>query len=182
MDVDDPDRPDSPLFGMYTGVVLDREDPEKLGRVRIQIPGLIEEGTEWAFPLGMGGGAAQRGTVFVPPLGAEVAVWFRMGDIDQPYYFGGHLGRGEQLTGTEGDPDAYAIETESYVVLIDERPESRSLTLRDKASGNQIQMNGVTQSLSIDATTQINITSKGFVYINGLEVIIQGIPAGFGRV
>lgn len=182
MDPHDPSRPDAPLFGLYTGVVMAREDPEKLGRVRIQIPGLIEEGSAWAFPLGFGGGTKQRGSVFVPPVGAEVGVLFRHGDVDQPYYLGGNLGRGEQLTGTEGEPDAQAIETENYVIVIDDRPESRSLTLMDKVSKNVIQMDGLKRSITIEATTQVNIRSKGFVYIDGLEVFVKGIPAGFGQV
>jgi hypothetical protein len=178
----DPTRPDAPLYGLYTGTVLDREDPLKLGRVRVQIPGLIEEGTGWAYPLGVGGGGKQRGSVFVPPLGAEVGVFFRLGDIDQPYYVGGHLGQGEELTGTDGDPDAQAIETESYVILIDDRPESKSLTLMDKSTGDCIQLNGVQRALTIKATAAIRIEAEGFVYINGLEVFINGKQSGLGKL
>lgn len=182
MHAHDPDRPDIPLLGLYTGVVTDRDDPEGLGRVRIRIPGLVEEGTGWAFPLTMGGGTAQRGAVFTPPLGSEVGVMFKMGDVDQPYFVGGNLGRGEQLTGTDGYPDCHAIETENWVVVFDDRPGSKSLTLMDKGSGNVIQMNGMDRSITIQSTTQLNIQCQGIIDIRGLEVFIQGIPAGFGKV
>jgi len=175
-------RPDMPLHGLFTGPVIERDDPEGLGRVRVQIPGIIEQGTNWALPLGFGGGSKKRGSVFVPPVGAEVAVFFRMGDVDQPYYLGGNLGHGEQLTGTEGDPNAQAIETESYVVLIDDRPESRSLTLHDKLSGNSVQMNGVTRSITVQATSTLNLKADGFVYIEGLQVFVNGVAAGFGAL
>ncbi len=182
MDVHDPGNPSHAYYGLYTGVVMDRDDPEKLGRVRVQIPGLVEEGTGWALPLSFGGGMKERGSVFVPPQGADVGVFFRHGDIDQPYYVGGNLGRGEQLTGTEGDPDVRAIETETYVIVIDERLASRGLTLMDKRSGNVIQMNGVLGAITIEATTQVAIKSKGFVRIDGLGVFINGVAAGFGKV
>lgn len=182
MDAHDPTNPSHPLYGLYTGVVTERDDPEKLGRVCIQIPGLIDEGSAWALPLTFGGGMKERGSVFVPPVGAEVGILFRHGDVDQPYYLGGNLGAGEQLTGTEGDPDARAIETETYVIVIDDRPTSRSLTFMDKVTGNVIQMNGLLGSISIEATTQVEIKSKGFVRIDGLGVFINGVAAGFGKV
>jgi uncharacterized protein involved in type VI secretion and phage assembly len=182
MDPFDPDRPDMPLTALFTGVVVDREDPQKLGRVRVTIPGLIEEGSAWAMPLSFGGWAKKRGAIFVPPVGADVGILFRMGDIDQPFYLGGWPGPGEQLTGTEGEPDAQAIETEHYSILIDDRPESRSLTLLDKESGNQIQLNGVARSVSIKATSVLSIECDGFIYIKGLEVFVNGVAAGFGKV
>jgi Type VI secretion system/phage-baseplate injector OB domain len=175
-------RPDTPYYGLYTGIVLERDDPLKLGRVRVQIPGLVDEGTAWALPLTFGGGTKQRGAIFTPPLGAEVGVLFRMGDIDQPYYLGGNLGVGEELTGTDGHPDAHAIETEHYVVLIDDRPESKSVTFLDKASGDCIQLNGVQRAITIKATSLVTIEAQGFIHINGLEVFINGIQAGLGKL
>ena len=71
-------------LGLYMGKVVDRADPDGNGRVRVQIPGIIEERSAWAKPRGMG--AALWGFVAVPPLDADVYVQFINGDIDRPVY------------------------------------------------------------------------------------------------
>lgn len=177
----DPDNP-SDYYGLYIGYVIDRDDPKGLGRVRVCIPGLIDEGTSWARQLGLGGGAAKNGTKFVPPLNAEVAVFFANGDIDQPYFLGGPPGLNEGNTGDDASPDVRTIETASYVISIDERPESKSLTLWDKESEDYIQMNGVARSIAIKATSQIDIKCAGFIRLDGLEVFINGVQAGLGKI
>ena len=66
--------------GLYIGEVVDREDPEGIGRVRVRIPGLVEPASNWAFPLGtVGGGSDRRGFYSVPEKGAEVGVLFTTG-------------------------------------------------------------------------------------------------------
>jgi hypothetical protein len=73
-----------PHIGLYIGVVVKRDDDEKLARVKVRIPGLIEPMSAWAFPLGtVGGGSDARGFYAVPEEGAEVGVLFHQGDVDQ---------------------------------------------------------------------------------------------------
>src|SRR5215471_17336448 len=86
-------------LGLYVGVVVKRDDDEKLGRVRVRVPGLIEPASAWAFPLGtVGGGSDARGFYAVPEVGAEVGVLFHQGDVDHPYYLCGHWGKPDGRT------------------------------------------------------------------------------------
>jgi len=71
-------------FGVYEGRVVDRDDPDLNGRIRIQIPGLIDERSAWARPRG--GGSKNWGMVKVPPLHSDVLVQFINGNIDRPIY------------------------------------------------------------------------------------------------
>src|SRR5688572_9470618 len=88
------DTQDPRYTALYIGHVVDRVDPECLGRVRVRIPGLVEPASAWAFPLGtVGGGSDRRGFFGVPEVNAEVGVLFHQGDIDHPYYLAGHWGR-----------------------------------------------------------------------------------------
>ncbi len=174
--------PDAPLHGLFVGIVTNVDDPAKAGRVRVRIPGVVDEGTAWAIPGSMGGGAPQRGVHWVPPVGAQVCVMFIQGDVDRPMYFGVQSLQGTFLTGTDGDPLAMALETEGYVIAIDDRPESKNLSIQDKASGNVIQLNGVDRSIAIKATSLVSIVSTGFVTIDGLEVFINGTQVGLGKL
>jgi uncharacterized protein involved in type VI secretion and phage assembly len=176
------DLDDDKVQGLHIGVVTDTADPVKAGRVRIRIPGLIDEGSAWAIPGSFGGGAPQRGVHWVPPVGAQVAVMFIQGDPDRPMYFGAQALQGQFLTGTDGDPNTMAIETAGYVIAIDDRPESKSLTIQDKASGDTIQLNGRDRSIAVRATAAVTIEATGFVYINALGVFINGMEAGLGKL
>jgi len=74
----------SGLFGLYAGIVVNRDDPEKLSRVKVEIPGIIDGESAWALPEG--GGAAQWGKNAVPPLGCDVFVQFVNGRENRPVY------------------------------------------------------------------------------------------------
>jgi uncharacterized protein involved in type VI secretion and phage assembly len=191
-DPHDLDRPDNALYGLYQGVVADNADPAGLGRVRVRIPGLIEEGTGWALQLGTsGGGSLGRGLFAVPEVDAEVGVLFYMGDPDQPHYLCGSWGR----TGGQDDvptsvravpaadrPKVKSFETEEYEMSFDDRPTSKAFKVVHKSSSTSVEINGVTGSLSINAQANVSIEANGIVDINGLVVRINGTPAGSGAL
>jgi len=70
--------------GLYMGSVVDRNDPNGDGRVRVKIPGLIDDKSAWARPKGMG--YTLWGMIRVPPQDADVYVQFINGELDQPVY------------------------------------------------------------------------------------------------
>ena len=80
---------------MHHATVADNEDPDRLGCVRVNIPGVItgakegrsaDEVTEalpWAYPIfPPGGGSGNNQSFRVPNVGARVAVGF---DEEDPY-------------------------------------------------------------------------------------------------
>jgi len=79
--------------GMYRGKVLDNIDPDKLGRLKIQVFGVFDkivvEDIPWAvpaFPLFSGSGSGY-GYFVVPEVDSFVWVFFEAGDLYQPVYF-----------------------------------------------------------------------------------------------
>jgi uncharacterized protein involved in type VI secretion and phage assembly len=190
-DPHDLDRPDRPLYGPHPGTVLDREDPRQAGRVRVTIPGLIEQGTGWALPLGtVGGGENGRGFFAVPETGAEVVVFFRNGNPDQPYYISANWGapggssdipeaaREKTVSQT---PNVRVFETDKFEMVYDDN-DSGEFRVKHKTTGAEIAINGQTGSLTINALGNISIDATGQVDINGLVVNINGVPAGSGRL
>ena len=178
-----PQPPDGKHLGLYTGTVVDRVDPKALGRVRIRVPGLLEPASAWAWPLGtLGGGSAGRGGWFVPELGAEVGVLFNQGDVDHPYYLAGNWGRPEGASevpepardAATQAPDVRVIETKLWRIVLDDRPESPGLFLLGKATGDEIEFDGLAAAVRVKGTVALVLESTGVVSVTGMQVTIQG--------
>jgi len=182
-------HPDQKILGLQIGYVVDRDDPLNLGRVRVNVPGVVEPASNWAWPLGApGGGSSDRGIWWIPEDGAEVGVFFKMGDPDRPYYlpanWGDPGGVSEVPANSDGgDPDVRVFALGPYDLVIDSRSASKGFKIVDKAADdNIIEFDGVTRAMKISATTGIQITTTGQVEIDGVLVSINGVPAGLGQL
>jgi uncharacterized protein involved in type VI secretion and phage assembly len=170
---------DDPRFtALYIGEVVDREDPEGIGRVRVRVPGLLEPASAWAFPLGtMGGGSDRRGFFAVPEKGAEVGVLFHQGDVDHPYYLSGHWGKPDGKAevpeplrdlSKEDAPKVRAFETERFLLVFDDRSGSEKLLLKDKVTEDLITIEaeaGIRIKTAKDVTVEVEgnvvVAAKG---------------------
>jgi len=169
---------------LYIGEVVDREDPEGIGRVRVRIPGLVEPASAWAFPLGtVGGGSARRGFFAVPETGAEVGVLFHQGDVDHPYYLCGHWGKPDGQAEVpepsrglpkEEAPQVRAFETGRFLLVFDDREGKEALVIKDKRSGDQIELDGAGMGITVKATSALILKADGLVSIEGASVQING--------
>jgi uncharacterized protein involved in type VI secretion and phage assembly len=74
--------------GIVIGIVADLNDPEQLGRVRVKLPHLNDELSDWsrvATPMG----GKDRGLFFRPERDDEVLVAYEHGDPRRSYIVGG---------------------------------------------------------------------------------------------
>ena len=171
---------------VYEGVVTNNADPLRIGRVRVRVPGVLEPESGWARPLGMaGGGEDGVGFYSVPKVGAEVGVCFIQGDPDAVRFLAGPWGapggHGQAPSkvrdlSPEEAPQVRVWETETYVIVLDEREGHRGLEIRDKQSGDGISFDGLTRSMEIKSTTALIIKATGAVSIDGLTVTIKNRP------
>lgn len=184
---------------LMVGVVIDTADPLKLARVRIRVPGLFDEGTGWALPMGFaGGGGKRRGAKVVPRVGAEVGVLCHLGDPDACHYLPGHWGKpggvsevpgggltppiadelsaeGDEMTAEEA-PLVDVFETESFLISVDERAGvgSGSLFVRSKKSGDNIEYDGAAHAWIVSSTGPIQLKSASLISIEAPQVQING--------
>lgn len=92
---------DNDLIGMYRAKVVDNKDPSKFGRVLLWIPDVMPLISDtkgiWARPANnpVGGRNSEddsdnhyMGSSYIPRKGSWVFVFFEMGNINRPYYFG----------------------------------------------------------------------------------------------
>jgi hypothetical protein len=162
--------------------VVDRNDPEQLGRVKFSIPGLIEPASPWAFPVAtVGGGSKDSGFFAVPERGAEVYVFFVGGDIDEPRYFAGHWGitdEGSEVPeeARKTPPDNRVFATRHFRIELDESEGVRKLRLLNRRTGDFIELDAETNAITIQATTTLTLTATGLVDIRGTLLQLNGRP------
>lgn len=126
------------LFGLYMGTVIDRVDPDGDGRVRVRIPGLMEQ-SPWARPRG--GGHTKWGKNDVPPMDCDVYVQFVNGDPRLPVYEPADHGLRRVDKGNEKvdeperfpefeDPDVHVWGRGPFRLVVDNREGQRSAVLK----------------------------------------------------
>jgi len=80
---------DARRYGKYRAFVIDNEDPEKRGRLRLYIPSVLGDAeTGWALPCFPFGGGKSYGWFAVPEKEAQVWAEFEEGDISRPIWTG----------------------------------------------------------------------------------------------
>lgn len=74
------------LDGFWRGVVVDNNDPLRLGRVKVRVypifEGVLDEDLPWAEPA-----FSLSGMFFIPQVNSWVWCFFEQGDYHRPVYF-----------------------------------------------------------------------------------------------
>lgn len=163
--------------GLFMGKVVDRDDPDGDGRIRVQIPGLIEEKSAWARPRG--GGYSQWGVVKVPPLEADVYVQFVNGDINRPVYepadYGTRDGKKEMFPEHES-PDIVVAGFGPFRVVVDLRNDGETLipslvikqvaTLPDGSETDTAWIRFSENAIQVRGDAAVQVTSGGITDID----------------
>lgn len=119
---------DTCYYGRYRGTVTANVDPERRGRVQVDCPAVLVDGTVWALPSSPYAGSGV-GLFTVPPVGAHVWVEFEGGDVDSPIVAGCFWGDGESPSST-GDASTKVLKTGCLTLTIDDAPGSGGVTLQ----------------------------------------------------
>ncbi len=96
-----PKRPERQrLEGIYPARVVDNHDPHNQGRIRVQYWWQTDSASTWVRLLTAHAGA-DRGILFFPEIGDEVAIAFEESDVERPYIVGS-VWNGVQKPPSEG--------------------------------------------------------------------------------
>ena len=117
---------------LVLGVVTNNNDPEDMGRVRVQYPALSSD-TEGAWArVATASAGKERGLLMLPVVGEEVLVGFEHGDTTRPYVLGSLFNGSD----TPGD-DLLHDKDGSFVVLSDKHIQTQAKeTYTIKADGD----------------------------------------------
>jgi len=144
------DRLEHRYYGKYPGFVADNADPQKRGRLRLQIPDVLgpEVISGWAEPCFAYGGGPDYGHFSIPPVSKSAdgkayttGVWveFRAGDPQFPIWVGTFFGAPGGTSEAPGDDAASDVDVHVMrshaghgLVMVDITGSER-LELRDAA-------------------------------------------------
>lgn len=163
------------LDATYEGLVVARNDPEGLGRVKVLVPNILDPASDWLRPMATFGGSAQRGIFAVPKIGANVDVVFLHGDSRYARYIAGPWGRPSGVSDVPdqaplGNPDIVVMRFGNFAMIYDERTGVEKLTILDVVKNSSITFDGVTGNVDVSSTGAVKITAASTI-----DVEAQGI-------
>ena len=177
--------------GLVIGVVTNNDDPEKLGRVRVQFPTLsADDESAWAR-IATPGGGRERGLQLLPEVDDEVLVGFELDDHARPVVLGGLWNRNDNPP----SPDAasggvvkqriLASRTDSRLTLDDDEP-SVALTLGGspcavKLEKSESALTGDQKLVVSAATIEIKASQKLVLSGAQIEITASGPLAASGK-
>lgn len=101
-------------LGMYKAIVIDTNDPERRGRIRVQCPAVLGDYlSAWCEPC-IPYATDYAGDYYVPPVGEGIWVQFEEGDSDKPIWNGGWYKVDSSPLAQNSNPDDYR-----YIVFKD---------------------------------------------------------------
>jgi uncharacterized protein involved in type VI secretion and phage assembly len=196
---EDQDTGDKPVYGIVTGTVSANNDPEKQGRVQVNINTFEDKHvTKWAPVATMMAGSG-RGSLFLPDVDDEVLVAFEHGNLNAPYVVGSIWNGKSQPPDTEegggkgnnirkirsrsghevvfDDSDKkekLEIKTNSgHKIVLDDEPGNEKVEIKDK-SGNEIVIKTQDNSITIKCSGKITISAKKEVVIDAQAIKLGG--------
>jgi uncharacterized protein involved in type VI secretion and phage assembly len=130
---------ESNRYGVEVGIVTNVQDPQKLGRIKVQLPRLPGgPESDWARVAQPAAGAG-RGFYWLPEVGDEVLIAFELGQANRPYVIGALWnGKDKPMKDAYADDNSTRmIQTKSghKIVLCDKSGEEK-IVIADK-SGNR---------------------------------------------
>jgi uncharacterized protein involved in type VI secretion and phage assembly len=191
------------LYGAYPATVLDNQDPDSQGRVKVKLPWMPDNeggGYEvWARLATMMAGN-NRGTWFIPDTDDEVLVVFEGGDARRPYVVGA-LWNGSDAPPQQMDADnnKKVIRSRNGVkVTLDdqtgqeqficETPAGQKVTLKDgpgnviieDSNGNSIKLEP--SGITVTAAAQVKVQCATMEVSAGMVTVNAGMSKFSGVV
>jgi uncharacterized protein involved in type VI secretion and phage assembly len=148
-----------PFYGKYRGVVTVNVDPQRLGRIKAQVPDVFgDRDSAWAVacvPCG-------AGQIAVPEIGARVWIEFERGDLDYPIWTGCWWSDAADAF----PPRVVVAKAGGHTILLDDTPGGGGITLQS-ATGASVAITGGGVVIDNGAGARITLTGPQVSINNG---------------
>lgn len=144
------------FFGKYRGLVTDNSDATNRGRVKVQVPSVLNELEVWALPC-LPYAGNNVGIYTIPEPGAGVWVEFEGGDPSFPIWTGGFWADNElpkNEEGTTATPSLRMLRSEKGL-MITFNDDSEVLTLSDENGSNIMTMEVQSGKIKIQGNLKV---------------------------
>lgn len=151
------------FFGVVVGIVTNNQDPDNMHRVKVRFPWLNQDHeSNWArVATSMAGN--DRGAYFLPEVDDEVLVAFEHGLIDQPYVIGSLWNGKDQPpeSNQNGENNHRAFKSRSgHIIRFNDQDGQETIEIIDKTGNNKIVIDSAKNTVTIEATSDIEIKSE----------------------
>jgi uncharacterized protein involved in type VI secretion and phage assembly len=169
------------FYGKYRGTVVDVEDPETLGRIKIRVPEVYGSVVSpWALPCAPYAGPG-LGFYAIPPVGAGVWVEFEAGDPSRPIWTGGWWGRNDppqDQAGSAASPPLKVWRSEKGLLLaLDD--DGSTATLSDGNGNNLVTIKANDGEVRVQATAKVVIATHPLVFGDSLLSYLNNLVSVF---
>ncbi|HSL67546.1 MAG TPA: VgrG-related protein, partial [Actinomycetota bacterium] len=159
-----------PIYGVMIGKVVDLNDPEKLGRVKVELPWMGPNyKTDWAWMVERGAGE-DRGEWIPPEVGDTVVVAYEQGDPRFPFVIGNvYNGQAKPFQKDGPAVDGGQVKWRGFASKTGHR-----MVFRDESGKEHIEIKTGDDKFFIkldQAGTTIEVNSNGKVVIKGAQDI-----------
>lgn len=177
---------DSPAAETQMAIVKENNDPDGMGRVRVQMLWQQQSGqmTDWIRVLTPDGGSSDkvsknRGFVFIPEVGDQVLLGFRYNDPNRPFVLGSVFHGKTASGGGSGNKSKSMTTRSGSTVTMDD--DKKSVTISDP-SGNTMVYDGA-GNVTVDSPktmtltcgeSSITLNKNGTIEITGKNITVNG--------
>lgn len=160
--------------GVAVAVVTNNEDPENIGRVKVQYPWReVEDESFWARRVTFMAGN-EMGGYFLPEVGDEVLVAFENGDIDQPVILGSLWSSKMKPpeNNSDGKNNRRLIKSRSgHQIILNDEEGKETIEIIDKAGKNKITIDTAQNTITLESDKDIQLKApKGKISLDAQEL------------
>ncbi|MEE8058707.1 MAG: phage baseplate assembly protein V [Pseudomonadales bacterium] len=170
-------------YGKYLGFVKDNQDPEKRGRLKLQIPSVFgTQITEWALPCLPFGGQTQDGSdtpygfFMIPQVGSQVWAEFAEGELFCPIWVGVFWQQGADVPveAALAEPTTRMLKTPSgHVLQFDDKSGAEKITLKTPAD-NALTLNDAEKTVTLlDSNGNCLVMNDKGMELKGKELVLD---------
>jgi len=136
-------------YSSYRGYVVDNEDPDKMNRVKVQVPVIARGKTlnVWAWPKHTFSGV-NYGIQMLPLRGDMVWVEFESGNVSSPMWLHGHYALGEKPQEFIS-AQVYGFKTpKGQIIIIDDRDDVEKIIINHGENEGLVKVIELTEMLN----------------------------------